>query len=105
MKMIVKTDSQSKEQTIKHNRMVNILENRLEVATKRFNVIVTDNKKFREEISSLLTERQQFNELWLKLIGQLNTGKQVINDLIEQATVTFNMRDEELNKLHALRER
>ncbi|XP_046738263.1 coiled-coil domain-containing protein 63-like [Diprion similis] len=105
MKMIVQTDSQSKELAVKRNRMVNILENRLEVATKRFNMIVTDNKRFREEISSLLTERQQFNVLWLKLIGQLNTGKQVINDLIEQATVTFNMRDEELNKLHALRER
>lgn len=105
MKMVVQTDNQSKELAVKHKRMVNILENRLEVATKRFNMIVTDNKKFREEITSLLSERQQFNVLWLKLIGQLNTGKQVINDLIEQATVTFNMRDEELNKLHALRER
>ncbi|XP_015593598.1 coiled-coil domain-containing protein 63 [Cephus cinctus] len=105
LKMKIQTDAQSKEVIIKQNKMVFILENRLEVATKRFNVMVADNAKLRDEIDSLLKERAQFNVLWMKLIGQLNTGKQVINDLIEQATVTFNQRDEELNKIHALRER
>lgn len=82
-----------------------ILENRLEVATKRFNVLVADNAKLRGEIDDLLKERSQFNLLWMRLNGQLNTGKQVINDLIEQATITFNQRDEELNKINALKER
>lgn len=85
--------------------MVYILENRLEVATKRFNVVVAQNKKLREEIENMLKERSQFTMLWNKLINQLNAGKQIINDLIEQATIAFNQRDEELNKIQALRER
>ena len=89
----------------KHERLVCILENRLEVATKRFNVLVTDNARLRKEIDDLLKERAQFNALWMRLNGQLNSGKQVINDLIEQATITFNQRDEELNKINALKER
>ena len=105
MKKKVRTDEQMKEIVVKQNKSVSILENRLEVATKRFNVMVANNSKLREEIDNLLKERAQFNELWNKLIGQLNTGKQVINDLIEQATIAFNQRDEELNKINALRER
>lgn len=85
--------------------MVYILENRLEVATKRFNVVVAQNQKLREEIENMLKERSQFTILWNKLINQLNAGKQIINDLIEQATIAFNQRDEELNKIQALRER
>ncbi|KAK0167325.1 hypothetical protein PV327_004740 [Microctonus hyperodae] len=105
LKMKIQTDSQSKDTTDKHNRMISILENRLDVATKRFNVVVGENAKLRSKIDSLLKERSQFNILWAKMIGQLNTGKSVINDLIEQATITFNQRDEELNKIHALKER
>ncbi|XP_015183990.1 PREDICTED: coiled-coil domain-containing protein 63 [Polistes dominula] len=99
------TDVQSKENAVKHNKLVFILENRLEVATRRFNTVVSENAKLRGEIETLLKERAQFTTLWNKLIGQLNTGKQIINDLIEQATVTFNQRDEEMNKIQALRER
>lgn len=82
-----------------------MLENRLEVATKKFNTVVSENVKLRQEIESLLKERTRFTTLWNKLIGQLNAGKQIINDLIEQATLTFNQRDEEIDKTQALRER
>lgn len=82
-----------------------MLENRLEVGTKRFNTVIAENVKLRDEIDSLLKERKRFTTLWNKLIGQLNSGKQIINDLIEQATLTFNQRDEEMNKTQALRER
>ncbi|XP_071864031.1 coiled-coil domain-containing protein 63 [Bombus fervidus] len=101
----VRTDTQLKEISLQQNKMVYILENRLEVATKRFNVVVAQNKKLREEIENILKERSQFTILWNKLINQLNAGKQIINDLIEQATIAFNQRDEELNKIQALRER
>lgn len=75
------------------------------MSIKRFNLLVADNARLRKKIDSLLKERAQFNAQWTKMIGQLTTGKMIINDLIEQATVTFNQRDEELNKIHALRER
>ncbi|XP_058808667.1 coiled-coil domain-containing protein 63 [Phymastichus coffea] len=105
LKLRVRTDHQLKETTSKHERLISILENRLEVATRRFNVLAMDNAKLRMEIDSLLKERAQFNALWMRLNGQLSAGKQVINDLIEQATITFNQRDEEINKINALKER
>ena len=105
MKMKVRTDVQSREIAAQHTKTVFTLENRVEMATKRFNLMLMENTKLRAEIETLLNERTQFMQVWNKLIGQLNTGKQVINDLIEQATVTFNQRDEELNKIQALRER
>ncbi|XP_076760595.1 coiled-coil domain-containing protein 63 [Xylocopa sonorina] len=105
LKRNVRTDAQLKESAIRQNRIIHMLENRLEVATKRFNLAVAENVKCREEIEQMLKERAQFTALWNKLLNQLNTGKQIINDLIEQATIAFNQRDEELNKIQALRER
>lgn len=101
----IKTDVQLKEMYIRDENIVYMLENRLEVATKRFNIAVALNTKLRDEIEDKLKERSQFTALWNKLINQLNTGKQIINDLVEQATIAFNQRDEELNKIQALRER
>ncbi|KAL7288946.1 hypothetical protein TKK_0016909 [Trichogramma kaykai] len=101
----VRTDHQIKEASEKHERTVAILENRLEVATQRFNGLVTENAELRLEIDGLLKERAQFNAMWSRLNGQLNSGKGVINDLIEQATIAFNQRDEELSKINALKER
>ncbi|XP_047370258.1 coiled-coil domain-containing protein 63 [Vespa velutina] len=101
----IPTDVQAKENSFKRHKLISMLENRLEVGMRRFNTIIAENFKLREEIESLLKERTQFTTLWNKLVGQLNTGKQIINDLIEQATLTFNQRDEEMNKTQALREK
>ncbi|RLU16072.1 hypothetical protein DMN91_011830 [Ooceraea biroi] len=105
LKMKVITDTQSREIATRHSQTILMLENRVEVATKRFNLVIANNTKLRVEIETLLKEQAQFTQLWNRLIGQVNTGKQIINDLIEQATITFNQRDEELNKIQALRER
>lgn len=105
LKMKVCSDTQSREIAVHHSKTIQMLENRVEVATKKFNLVIAENIKLRAQIETLLKERSQFTQMWNKLIGQLNTGKQVINDLIEQATITFNQRDEELNKIQALRER
>ncbi|XP_076620369.1 coiled-coil domain-containing protein 63 [Colletes latitarsis] len=105
LKMKVRSDAQLNEISLQRDKTMTVLENRLEVATKRFNLVIAQNEKLRNEIDELLKERTQFTTIWNKLIGQLNTGKQIINDLIEQATIAFNQRDEELNKIQALRER
>ncbi|XP_076641835.1 coiled-coil domain-containing protein 63 [Halictus rubicundus] len=105
LRMKVRTDTQLRDIAEKRERTIAMLENRLEVTTKRFNVIIATNAKIRNEIESSLKEREQFTTLWKKSIGQLNTGKQIINDLIEQSTIAFNQRDEELNTIQALRER
>ncbi|CAD1479812.1 unnamed protein product [Heterotrigona itama] len=105
LKTKITSDIQLRDIALRQDKMIHILENRLEVATKRFNIAVAQNTKLRNEIEDMLKERTQFTALWNKLINQLNTGKQIINDLIEQATIAFNQRDEELNKIQALRER
>ncbi|XP_029043708.2 coiled-coil domain-containing protein 63 [Osmia bicornis bicornis] len=105
LKSKVRTDTQLKEMALRQDKVSSMLENRLEVATKRFNVVITQNAKLREEIEALLIERTQFTTLWNKLINQLNAGKQIINDLVEQTTIAFNQRDEEMNKIQALRDR
>lgn len=101
----VRTEVDVKESLKRDQRQVGILENRLEVATQRFNVLVTENSKLRDRIDDMLKERAQFNEMWDRLNGQLNTGKGIINDLIEQATIAFNQREEELNKITSLKDR
>ena len=103
--MQVRSDAQLRDMASQKHKEVEMLENRLEVATKRFNLIIAHNAKLRAEIEALLKDRARFATLWNKLVGQLTTGKQIINDLIEQATIAFNQRDEELNKIQALRER
>ncbi|XP_076676671.1 coiled-coil domain-containing protein 63 [Andrena cerasifolii] len=105
LRMQVRSDTQLREIAAQKEKSVEILENRLEVATKKFNLIIAHNAKLRAEIESLLKDRARFSALWNKLVGQLSTGKQIINDLIEQATIAFNQRDEEINKIQALRER
>lgn len=105
LKLKVRTDVELKELSVKQDRTVHMLENRLDVATKRFNLAIAQNAKLRAEIDDLLKDRGQFTMLWNKIINQLNTGKQIINDLIEQSTIAFNQRDDDLNKIQALRER
>ncbi|XP_078049510.1 coiled-coil domain-containing protein 63 [Augochlora pura] len=105
LKMKVRTDTQLRDIAEKRQKTITILENNLDVMTKRFNGIIANNGLVRNEIDSLLKERAQFTALWNKSISQLNTGKQIINDLVEQATIAFNQRDEELNTIQALRER
>lgn len=53
----------------------------------------------------MLKERAHFNRLYQQLVGRLNSGKKVMMDLIEQATLAYDQREEAQNKLRALRER
>ncbi|XP_014211895.1 coiled-coil domain-containing protein 63-like [Copidosoma floridanum] len=105
LKLDQRTDLQPVEAMAKQHRLIGILENRLEVASKRFNSLVGDNAKLRNEIDDLMMERARFNVLWTKLNNQLASGKAIVNDLIEQTTIAFNQRDEELNKINALKDR
>lgn len=105
LKMNLHSEIQEREVVKKQNKQIAILEDRLEVATKKFNLVVAENARLRDEIDGLLKERALFNRLWSKLVAQVDTGKQVIGDLIDQATIAFNQREEELNKILALRDR
>lgn len=99
------------------------LENKLENVIKRFCVILSENKNLREKIDHLLIERyrkyltkrkklpistyfrSQFNKQWEKLISNINFGKRLMLELIEQATVAYDQREEWCTKFQALKNR
>ncbi|XP_066996668.2 outer dynein arm-docking complex subunit 1 [Anabrus simplex] len=99
------TDAQSAQKAVENDRNISGLENRLHVVTTRFNEMLAENGKLRQEIDHLLKERAHFNLLYQQLISRLNTGKKIMLDLIEQATLAYDQREEAQSKLHMLKER
>lgn len=99
------TDVQWQNRVLEGQKIVDALENKLDVQIKKFCTIMAENRKLREEIDHLLKERAHFNLLWEKLIGNLNQGKKFMLDLIEQATIAYDQREEWCTKLQALRTR
>lgn len=99
------TDVQWQTRILEGQKIVDALENKLDVQIKKFCTIMSQNRKLREEIDHLLKERAHFNLLWEKLIGNLNQGKKFMLDLIEQATIAYDQREEWCSKLQALRTR
>ncbi|KAM3959523.1 coiled-coil domain-containing protein 63 [Aphomia sociella] len=85
------------------NNCLRRMENRLDLATKRFCVVNADNKRVREEIHRLLVERNGFNIQWNRTIGKLMKGKEYLMDIFEIASVAFGDRDECCRKLEALK--
>ncbi|KAJ0172903.1 hypothetical protein K1T71_011079 [Dendrolimus kikuchii] len=85
------------------NNRLRRMENRLDLATKRFCVVNSDNKQVREEIHRLLVERNDFNIQWNRTIGKLVKGKEYLMDIFEIAAVAFGDRDECCRKLEALK--
>jgi predicted DNA-binding ArsR family transcriptional regulator len=71
----------------------------------KFNTVIASNGKMREDIDHLLKDRAYFNKLYQQLVSRLNSGKKVMVDLIEQATLAYDQREEAQNKLRALKER
>lgn len=49
--------------------------------------------------------RNHFNEIWEKLLKDINCGKKYMVDLIEQATAAFDQREEWCGKLELLKKR
>ncbi|XP_048521634.1 coiled-coil domain-containing protein 63 [Dendroctonus ponderosae] len=86
-------------------KAVQILKNRLDNTIKKFCAILATNKELREEINHLLKERNHFNEVWEKLLKDINVGKKYMIDLIEQAIMAFDQREEWCSKLDALKKR
>ncbi|XP_045503818.1 outer dynein arm-docking complex subunit 1-like [Colias croceus] len=85
------------------NNRLRRMENRLDLATKRFCLVNTDNKRVREEIDRLLVERNDFNIQWNRTIGKLVKGKEYLMDILEIATNAFGDRDECCRKVEALK--
>ncbi|EFA04939.1 Coiled-coil domain-containing protein 63-like Protein [Tribolium castaneum] len=97
------TDRQFEERVHNARQTLETLENKLETQMTTFNLIVAKNGKLREEIDHLLWDRRNFLTIWNRFIRKLNTGKRILIDLIEQATIAYDQREEWCNKLQLLR--
>ncbi|CAG9832483.1 unnamed protein product [Diabrotica balteata] len=97
------TDEMYQQRVIAGEKTVQTLENKLEVQIKKFCSISAENIKLREEIDHLLLERNDFNKIWDSLINNLAVGKKFMLDLIEQATIAYDQREEWVSKLQILR--
>lgn len=49
--------------------------------------------------------RALFNDVWAKMVNQLNQGKRKMMDLIEQSTAAYDQREELCNKLQLLKDK
>lgn len=97
------TDRQFEDRVHYARHTIDTLENKLEMQMTTFNLIVAKNFKLREEIDHLLWDRRNFLSIWKKLIDKLNSGKRILLDLIEQATLAYDQREEWCTKLQMLR--
>ncbi|XP_022905106.2 outer dynein arm-docking complex subunit 1 [Onthophagus taurus] len=97
------TEKQVQEKWIIGQKNVATLQNKLDTSVKRFCKILAENKSLRDEIDHLLIERSLFNKSWQSLLTELNNGKKIMMDLIEQGTTAYDQREESGQKLQALK--
>ncbi|XP_030746620.1 coiled-coil domain-containing protein 63-like isoform X2 [Sitophilus oryzae] len=97
------SENKYQERIIKGEKTVQTLENKLEVQVKKFCSICAENRNLRYELQHLLNERTEFNKTWDNLIKNLCIGKKFMIDLIEQATIAYDQREEWVSKLQFLR--
>ncbi|PAA61764.1 hypothetical protein BOX15_Mlig011749g1 [Macrostomum lignano] len=81
------------------------LENRLDKENKRYNDTLTENAHLREEIDRLRSEKSMFDDLYRKLLVEVEEARQQKAFLTESATKAYEHRDDCINKIVALRDR
>jgi hypothetical protein len=99
------TDRQDEDRVWAAIKTVQKLENKLETQMIQFGTICTKNKQLRSEIDHLLCLRRVFMSQWQRLVDRLSDGKKSMLDLIEEATIAYNQREEWCSKLQILRTR
>ncbi|BES96137.1 Coiled-coil domain containing [Nesidiocoris tenuis] len=86
-------------------KRMHLLESKLNIAHIEMNKVMTKNTGYREEIQHHLKERYRFKELLENRVHMLNEGKKTVLDMIEQATIAFEHREEAQAKLDSLNEK
>lgn len=100
-----RTETKYNDTIVNNHKMIAKLENRLDVVNKRAGVVMAENAQLREMIDHMLQERATFNVMWERLVTKLNDGKKHLIDLIEQATMAYDQREELCNKLQLLKDK
>ena len=75
------------------SKQIQILENRLDKALKKYNEALSSNKKLRENIDNLRRERLVFDQIYRKLEKELGEKKREMARIIEVSNKAYEARD------------
>uniref|UniRef100_A0A4W3HBX1 ODAD1 central coiled coil region domain-containing protein n=1 Tax=Callorhinchus milii TaxID=7868 RepID=A0A4W3HBX1_CALMI len=93
----------------KHRRQVekhiHVLENQLNLATVKFNTILTKNRNLREEINNLRIHKEIYAKLFNKLNAKLQHQKKLMKEIVQESVLAYDQRMEAESRIIAVRER
>lgn len=105
LKMNCTSDHQHNQKLQNATKILNILENRVNVAKNRECMIISENNNLRNIINNMLFDRALFNKLWQRMVERLAYDKKFFIDMVERAILAFNQGTDLCNKLDAIREK
>jgi coiled-coil domain-containing protein 63/114 len=83
----------ARENNLKIQKQIKILENRLDKSLVKFNEALAHNKAMRENIDNLRRERVVFDGIYKKLERELEERKREMAKIIEVSNIAFEARD------------
>ena len=92
-----------RENNMKTQKQIQILENRLDKSLLKFNEALAHNKQLRESIDNLRRERQAFDNIYKKLEKDLNEKKGEMTKIIELSNVAYQVRDRAQEEMKVLK--
>ncbi|XP_078277296.1 coiled-coil domain-containing protein 63-like [Rhinoraja longicauda] len=86
-------------------KQIHTLENQLNLSTIKFNSILTENCKLREEINVLRINKEIYTKLYNKLSTKLQEQKKIMKEIVEESVQAYDQRMEAESRIHAVKER
>lgn len=93
-------DNQHIAHVAKVRKILDILQNTLDVNIKRECAMCSHNALLREELIKILNNRALFNRIWRRMVNELNSGKKYLVDLVEYASMTLDQSIQLYEKLN-----
>ncbi|KAL3917972.1 MAG: hypothetical protein SGPRY_006191, partial [Prymnesium sp.] len=85
-------------------KQIQVLENRLDKALKKYNEALANNKRLRENIDNLRRERLVFDQIYKKLEKELTEKKKEMARIIEISNKAYEARDAAQAEMAALKQ-
>lgn len=86
-------------------KRIRAMENRLEKMTTQFNKQLTHNTKLRSQVDDVRQERKTYDKIYRRLVQELENERSQINNLLQDATHSYDEREEARQKIVSLQER
>ncbi|XP_069789460.1 coiled-coil domain-containing protein 63-like isoform X3 [Narcine bancroftii] len=86
-------------------KQIQTLENQLNLSTIKFNTILTENCKLREEINIMRVNKEIYTKLYNKLSAKLQEQKKIMKEIVEESVQAYDQRMEAETRINAVKER